>query len=85
MKLILRPVSICAFALAISAARLAMGGDVINQPTLTLAGAKRVAAAAISYARSHGEPGGSIAIVDAGGHTLYLERPDGTAAAREKP
>jgi uncharacterized protein GlcG (DUF336 family) len=56
-------------------------GNVINQPTLTLEGAKRVAAAAIAYARSHGAPGGSIAIVDAGGHTLYLERLDGTFAA----
>jgi hypothetical protein len=46
MKPIFRPISICAFALTLSAARLAMGGDVINQPTLTLEGAKRVAAAA---------------------------------------
>jgi glc operon protein GlcG len=56
-------------------------GDLINQPTLTLDGAKRVAAAALAFARSHGAPGGSIAIVDAGGHTLYLERLDGTFAA----
>jgi glc operon protein GlcG len=59
----------------------AFGGDVSNQPTLTLDGAKRVAAAAIAYARSHGAPGGSIAVVDAGGHTLYLERLDGTFPA----
>ena len=58
-----------------------LAGDFINQPTLTLDGAKRAAAAAIAYARSHGAPGGSIAIVDAGGHTLYLERLDGTFAA----
>jgi uncharacterized protein GlcG (DUF336 family) len=56
-------------------------GDLISQPTLTLEGAKRVAAAAIAYARSRSAPGGSIAIVDAGGHTLYLERLDGTFAA----
>jgi glc operon protein GlcG len=55
--------------------------NVINQPTLTLEGAKRAAAVAIAYARSHGAPGGAIAIVDAGGHTLYLERLDGTFAA----
>jgi len=59
----------------------AFGGDISNQPTLTLDGAKRAAAAAIAYARSHGAPGGSIAIVDAGGHTLYLERLDGTFPA----
>jgi glc operon protein GlcG len=52
-----------------------------GQPTLTLEGAKRAAAAAVAYARSHGAPGGSIAVVDAGGHTLYLERLDGTFAA----
>jgi glc operon protein GlcG len=56
-------------------------GNVIDQPTLTLEGAKRIAAAAIVYARDHGAPGGSIAIVDVGGHTLYLERLDGTFAA----
>jgi glc operon protein GlcG len=81
MKLPVRTVSIGACALALSVARLAMGDDVVNQPTLTLEGAKRVAAAAISYARSHGAPGGSIAVVDAGGHTLYLERLDGTFTA----
>ena len=56
-------------------------GYVLNQPTLTLEGAKRAAVAAIAYARSHGAPGGSVAIVDAGGYTLYLERLDGTFAA----
>jgi len=81
MKLPALSISILAFALALSVAQVATGADVINQPTLTLEGAKRVAAAAISYARSHGAPGGSIAVVDAGGHTLYLERLDGTFAA----
>jgi glc operon protein GlcG len=69
------------FLLSAAAVRLALGSDVANQPTLTLEGAKRAAAAAIAYARSHGAPGGSIAIVDAGGHTLYLERLDGTFPA----
>ena len=69
------------FLLSAAAARLAFGDDVANQPTLTLDGAKRAAAAALAYARSHGAPGGSIAIVDAGGHTLYLERLDGTFPA----
>jgi glc operon protein GlcG len=59
----------------------ALSANLANQPTLTLEGAKRVAAAAIAYARSHAAPGGSVAIVDAGGHTLYLERLDGTFAA----
>jgi glc operon protein GlcG len=66
---------------SVATAGATTSGNVINQPTLTLEGAKRVAAAAVAYARSHGAPGGSIAIVDAGGHTLYLERLDGTFAA----
>lgn len=48
--------------------------------TLTLDGAKRAAAAAAAYARSHGA-GGSIAIVDDGGHLIYLERLDDTFPA----
>jgi glc operon protein GlcG len=46
-----------------------------------LAGAKRAAAAAVTYAQAHGAPGATIAVVDAGGHTIYLERLDGTFAA----
>lgn len=48
---------------------------------LTLAGAKKVAAAATAYAREHGAPGGAIAIVDEGGHLMYLERLDDTFPA----
>jgi len=69
------------FLLLAATTHLALGGDFANQPTLTLDGAKRAAAAAIAYARSHSAPGGAIAIVDAGGHTLYLERLDGTFPA----
>jgi glc operon protein GlcG len=67
-------------AFALSAGWLS-ASNLTNQPTLTLEGAKRVVGAAVAYARSHGAPGGSIAIVDSGGHTLYLERLDGTFAA----
>ncbi|GAB4032424.1 GlcG family protein [Spirosoma gilvum] len=48
--------------------------------TLTQASCKKIAAAAINYAVDNGAPGGSIAIVDAGGHLLYLERMDNTFA-----
>jgi glc operon protein GlcG len=58
-----------------------MSADIINQPTLTLEGAKRVAAAAVAYAKAHDAPGASIAVVDAGGHTMYVERLDGTFSA----
>ncbi len=67
--------------LVLIAARAALGADIVNQPTLTVDGAKRVAAAAVAYARSHDAPGASIAVVDAGGHTIYVERLDGTFSA----
>jgi glc operon protein GlcG len=49
-----------------------------NHPELTLEGAKAVAKLATDYAQSKNAPGGAIAIVDAGGSLLYLERLDGT-------
>ncbi|MGH8308884.1 MAG: heme-binding protein [Steroidobacteraceae bacterium] len=55
--------------------------DTTSQQNLTLEGAKRAVAASIAYAREHGAPGGAIAVVDAGGHVVYLERLDGTFAA----
>jgi uncharacterized protein GlcG (DUF336 family)/uncharacterized RmlC-like cupin family protein len=66
---------------ALAASQSAISADLVNMPTLTLDGAKRVAAAAIAYARSHNAPGASVAVVDAGGHTIYLERLDGTFSA----
>ena len=67
--------------LALSASNLARAADVSNQATLTLEGARRVADGAIAYARTHGAPGAAVAVVDAGGHTMYLERLDGTFPA----
>jgi len=69
-----------------------------NKPQLTLQDAQTLAAAAREYARKLGLEG-TIAIVDFGGHLLYLERPDlqspnsievatqkaQTAAFRERP
>ena len=48
--------------------------------TLTQESCKKIAAASIKYAVDNAAPGGSIAIVDAGGHLLYLERMDNTFA-----
>jgi len=48
---------------------------------LTLAEAKAAVAIAVEYAREHAAPGGAIAVVDAGGSLLYLERLDGTFPA----
>ena len=69
-----------------------------NRPQLTLSDAQALAAATRDYARKLGLEG-TIAIVDFGGHLLYLERPDlqspnsvqvaiqkaQTAAFRERP
>jgi glc operon protein GlcG len=55
--------------------------DAQNMRALDLAFAKRVAAAATSYATQKNAPGGAIAIVDAGGHLVYLERLDNTFPA----
>lgn len=55
-------------------------GQVVERPVLTLEGAKAVAAAAVAEAVRLNAPGGAIAIVDDGGHLLYLERLDNTFA-----
>ena len=55
-------------------------GQVIDKPSLTLEGARLVAAAAAGEARRLGA-GGAIAIVDDGGNLLFLERLDNTFAA----
>lgn len=48
--------------------------------SLTQESCKKIAAAAFKYAADNAAPGGSVAIVDAGGHLLYLERLDNTFA-----
>lgn len=65
-------------AIAFLLAGTASADAISNQPTLTLEGAKSVAAAAVRYALSKNAPGGAIAIVDGGGAVIYLERLDGT-------
>lgn len=59
----------------------AHAADTATQKQLTLDGAKRAVAAAVTYARANSAPGGAIAVVDNGGHVVYLERLDGTFAA----
>lgn len=55
--------------------------QIVETKNLSLDGAKKVAELAVKYAVDHNAPGGSIAIVDAGGHLLYLVRLDGTFPA----
>jgi glc operon protein GlcG len=59
----------------------AFAADTATHPQLTRAGAHRAVAAALTYAREHAAPGGAVAVVDAGGHTILVERLDGTFPA----
>jgi uncharacterized protein GlcG (DUF336 family) len=65
-----------AFLLAAAGA----SAQVVEQKGLTLEAARRVIAAAVAEARRN-HVGGAIAVVDAGGHVVALERLDGTFAA----
>src|SRR6266436_7986182 len=52
-----------------------------EKKTLTIDGAKKVIAASVAYAKENKAPGGVVAVVDAGGNLMALERLDGTFAA----
>ena len=67
-------------ALAIALAASA-GAQTIDSPSLSLEGARKVIAAAKAEAAAKQAPGGVIAVVDAGGNLMALERLDGTFAA----
>jgi glc operon protein GlcG len=62
------------------AAAAAGGAPLAHKHVLSLAGAKRVAAAALAEARRLSAPGAAIAVTDDAGTLLYLERLDGTFA-----
>ena len=55
--------------------------QLVQNRSLSLVAAKKIAQEAAKYAKEHQAPGGTIAIVDAGGHLLYLERLDGSFPA----
>jgi glc operon protein GlcG len=55
--------------------------QVNTSKSISLEGARKVVAEAVRYANQLKAPGGSIAVVDAGGQLVYLERLDGTFAA----
>ncbi len=58
-----------------------LSAQLLPAKTLSLEAAKKITAEAVKYAKSNNAPGGAIAIVDNGGHLIYLERLDGTFAA----
>jgi glc operon protein GlcG len=72
--------------MALALGALALGPGALAAQTqaravLTLDGARQAAAAAVTEARRLNAPGGAIAVVDDGGHLLYLERLDNTFPA----
>jgi len=73
--------SIVILALAVMALAGTARAQVAEKKSLTLEGARRVIAAAEEYAKQNKAPGGVIAVVDAGGNLMALERLDGTFAA----
>src|SRR5215470_7791732 len=68
------------FWFVLSAAAIA-SAQTAERKSLTLDGAERVIAAAKAHATLVKAPGGVIAVVDAGGNLMALERLDGTFAA----
>jgi glc operon protein GlcG len=72
-------------ATVLAIAGVVLGGtaeaQVADKRSLTLDGARTVIGAAEDYARQHKAPGAVIAVVDAGGNLVALERLDGTFAA----
>ena len=69
-------ISVCLFAL-LSLASLQASAQLADKKVLTLEGAKKVAAAAEAEARKNNW-NVVIAVVDDGGHLVYLQRIDGT-------
>jgi glc operon protein GlcG len=59
----------------------ACSSQVLNTKSISLEAAKKVVAEAVKYAKANNAPGGAIAIVDAGGNLVYLERLDNTFPA----
>lgn len=55
--------------------------QLLNSKSLSLEAAKKITAEAVKFAKASNAPGGAIAVVDAGGNLLYLERLDNTFPA----
>ena len=68
-------------ALIVLSAAVLANAQTVEKKTLTIDGARKVIAAAITYAKKNNAPGGVIAVVDDGGNLMALERLDGTFAA----
>jgi glc operon protein GlcG len=69
------------FLIMAAAITTACSAQILNTKTISLEAAKKVVAEAVKYAKANNAPGGAIAIVDAGGNLVYLERLDNTFPA----
>ena len=58
-----------------------VSAQVISTHNISLEAAKKVVTEAVKFAHEKNAPGGAIAVVDAGGHLVYLERLDNTFPA----
>jgi glc operon protein GlcG len=67
-------------AVVLAALPVSAGAQISSPPTLSLDGARTVADAAAAAARAR-RAGGAIAVVDAGGHLVFLQRLDDTFPA----
>ncbi len=68
-------------AVIVLSTALFANAQTVDKKTLTIEGAKKVIAGAVTYAKKNNAPGGVIAVVDEGGNLMALERLDGTFAA----
>ena len=75
MKLLMKTI------LLLSALTATTQAQFVERKTLSLEGAHKVIAGAVTYAKKVNAPGGVIAVVDEGGNLMALERLDGTFAA----
>src|SRR3954470_173303 len=68
-------------ALCLIALSIGLQAQVLGTKNISLEAAKKIVAEAVKYAKANNAPGASVAIVDAGGNLVYIERLDGTFAA----
>ncbi len=68
-------------SVAIIVMATSVNAQVIITKNISLNAAKKIVAEAVVYAKANNAPGGAIAVVDAGGNLVYLERSDNTFAA----
>jgi glc operon protein GlcG len=69
------------FISAVLATSAVQAADLSRQAVLTLDGAREVISQATAFAKANNAPGGAIAVVDAAGQLVSLERLDGTFPA----